>query len=175
MNTRTRGFIVLMLATLVVISALAAVHEATRDRVDANRARELWRHAATLTGVDDLHQRGMPPAAGTAISLNDGRRLLFGTVEGYGGSIDFLVLLGSSRGSSRHSSRHIAGWRVTRHQETPGIGDFIDQPESGWMRQFIGASTTSLRDIDGKTGATITTRALTRGVQELVSHTGDQP
>jgi Na+-translocating ferredoxin:NAD+ oxidoreductase RnfG subunit len=167
MNTRTRGFIVLMVATLVVISTLAAVHETTRDRVNANRARELWRHAETLTGIDDLHQRGTPPAAGSAISLNDGHRLLFGSVEGYGGSIDFLVLLASTH--------HIAGLRVTRHQETPGIGDFIDQPESEWMRQFIGADATSLNDIDGKTGATITTRALSRAVQELVSHTGDQP
>lgn len=167
MNTRTRGFLVLMVATLMVISTLAAVHEATRDRVDSNRARELWRHAETLSGIDDLHQRGMPPAVGSAISLNDGRRLLFGSVEGYGGSIDFLLLLASSR--------NIAGLRVTRHQETPGIGDFIDQPESEWMRQFIGADATSLNDIDGKTGATITTRALSRGVQDLVNRTGDQP
>ena len=167
MNTRTRGFFVLMLATLVVISTLAAVHEATRNRVDSNRARELWRHAEALTGINDLHQRGMPPAVDSEIRLNDGRRLLFGSVEGYGGSIDFLVLLGSSR--------NIAGLRVTRHQETPGIGDFIDQPESGWMRQFIGASTTSLRDIDAKTGATITTMALSRGVQDLVNRTGDLP
>ena len=167
MNTRTRGFLVLMVVTLVLITTLAAVYEATRDRVDSNRSRALWRHAERLAGIDDLHLRGMPPARGSAITLNDGRRLLFGSVEGYGGPIDFLVLLASTR--------NIAGLRVTRHQETPGIGDFIEQPESEWMRQFIGVDTESLNGIDGKTGATITTEALRRGVQELVNHAGDQP
>ncbi len=167
MNTRTRGFLVLMVVTLVLISTLAAVYETTHARVDSNRARALWRHAEMLSGIDDLHLRGSPPATGSAINLNDGRRLLFGSVEGYGGPIDFLVLLASTD--------TIAGWRVTRHQETPGIGDFIDQPESQWMRQFIGADAESLSGIDGKTGATITTKTLHLGVQELVNRAGDQP
>ena len=167
MSTRTRGFLVLMVATLVVISTLAAVHEATRGRVDSNRARALWRHAETLTGINDLHTRGLPPAAGSTITLNDGRFLLFGSVEGYGGPIEFLVLVAQTRS--------IDGLRVTRHQETPGIGDFIDQPESAWMRRFVGADAESMNNIDGKTGATITTKALRGGVQELVTRAGDQP
>jgi len=160
MSARTRGFLVLMTTTLVVISALAAVFEATRNRVESNRARALWRHAQSLTGVDDLHKRGTPPAAGSAIRLDDGRGLLFGSVEGYGGPIDFLVLLTPSHA--------IAGMRVIRHQETPGIGDFIDQPDSDWMRQFIGIDAESVHQIDAKTGATITTDALWRGVHGLV-------
>lgn len=167
MTTRWQGFLALMATTLVVITTLAAVSEVTRERVAGNRARALWRQAEALTGTNDLHLRGMPPAAGSAMALSDGRRLLFGSVEGYGGPIDFLVLL--SPGST------IAGLRITRHQETPGIGDFIDQPESAWMRQFIGFDVASLNSIDGKTGATITTNALRQGVQGLVNSAGDLP
>ncbi len=167
MNSRTRGFLVLMATTLVAISTLAAVHEATRSRVEGNRARALWRHAQALTGIDDLHLRGTPPAAGSTIRLEDGRRLLFGSVEGYGGPIDFLTLL--------TPTRTIAGIRVTRHQETPGIADFIDQPDSEWLHQFIGLDAGSLNLIDGVTGATITTSAIRRGVHGLVNQVGDLP
>ena len=108
--------------------------------------------------------RFMPGGTGRALV----RRFLDHKVRpGQRGPIDFLVLLASTD--------TIAGWRVTRHQETPGIGDFIDQPESQWMRQFIGADAESLSGIDGKTGATITTKTLHLGVQELVNRAGDQP
>jgi electron transport complex protein RnfG len=61
--------------------------------------------------------------------------------------------------------------RVSRHRETPGLGDAIEVGKSDWIQQFAGAAADSwwrLRrtggDFDRLTGATVTSRAVTAAI-----------
>lgn len=95
--------------------------------------------------------------------------LLFGVVapDGYSGNIDLLV------GINRDGT--LSGVRVTRHRETPGLGDVIEVERSDWILAFDGKSLKAPPEVswrvkkdggefDQITGATITPRAVVGAV-----------
>ena len=93
--------------------------------------------------------------------------------DGYSGAIELLV------GVWRDGS--IAGVRVLRHRETPGLGDAIDHRKSDWIEEFVGRSLgdpprerwTVQRDggaFDQFTGATITPRAVVRATARVLEY-----
>ena len=71
--------------------------------------------------------------------------------EALGGDIELLL-------ASRPGQ--LKGLRVVRHEETPGLADFI---ESDWIRQFESRPPLS---VDTVTGATITSNAIKRAVSD---------
>ncbi|MBT5683612.1 MAG: RnfABCDGE type electron transport complex subunit G [Gammaproteobacteria bacterium] len=92
----------------------------------------------------------------------------FTTARGYNGRIDLLIAL--------NSDRKVISVRVTHHEETPGIGDKIELDVSGWIHQFAGRSADDTDwtlspggDIDAISGATITSRAITDAIAEVLS------
>jgi Na+-translocating ferredoxin:NAD+ oxidoreductase subunit G len=71
----------------------------------------------------------------------------------------------------------LIGVRVTSHTETPGLGDRIEVSKGDWILKFDGLSLTNPGpehwrvkkdggDFDALTGATITPRAVVKGVKE---------
>ncbi|MCB1647429.1 MAG: RnfABCDGE type electron transport complex subunit G, partial [Pseudomonadales bacterium] len=71
----------------------------------------------------------------------------------------------------------VLGVRVTRHQETPGLGDKIEPQLSDWIHRFEGRSLEDPEvagwtvrknggDFDQFTGATITPRAVVHAVRD---------
>lgn len=89
------------------------------------------------------------------------------TTIGYGGAMELMIAL-SPEGE-------IIGLRVLKHKETPGLADKIETDKSDWITRFNGESfaTTpksqwAVKKDGGKfdqfTGATITPRAVVRGV-----------
>lgn len=87
--------------------------------------------------------------------------------NGYNGSIFLLVGI--------YDNGNIAGVRVVKHRETPGLGDKADLSRSNWILDFNGKSLTApdkkgwkvKRDggeFDQFTGATITPRAIVKAV-----------
>jgi len=71
----------------------------------------------------------------------------------------------------------ILGVRVTRHSETPGLGDKIELAKDDWIRDFEGKTLSEPKperwqvkkdggDFDQFAGATITPRAVVKGVRE---------
>ena len=97
----------------------------------------------------------------------------FTTHRGYNGQIDLLVALTLN---SLAQDREIISVRVTHHKETPGIGDKIERDVSSWIHQFAGKSalgpgwTLSPKgEIDAISGATITSRAITNAIAEVLS------
>jgi electron transport complex protein RnfG len=93
--------------------------------------------------------------------------------DGYSGDIELLV------GVWRDGS--IAGVRVLRHRETPGLGDAIDHRKSDWVNDFVGRSLgdpsrerwTVQRDggaFDQFTGATITPRAVVQATARVLEY-----
>jgi len=87
--------------------------------------------------------------------------------DGYSGSIRILVGV--------KPNGHVVAIRVTRHQETPGLGDGIVKND-GWLHSFIDQSLDSKRwkvkkdggDFDQFTGATITPRAVIKAVKSAL-------
>ena len=97
----------------------------------------------------------------------------FTTSLGYNGDIDLLIALTLK---SLTQDREIISVRVIHHEETPGIGDKIEPDVSSWIHQFAGKSAldTDLTlfpkgDVDAISGATITSRAVTNAIAEVLS------
>ena len=93
------------------------------------------------------------------------------TPEGYSGDIEFAMAV--------RPDGHIIGVRVLRHRETPGLGDWIEITRSDWVLDFSGKSLDDLPDsrwrvqkdggaFDQFTGATITPRAVVKGVHDTL-------
>lgn len=91
--------------------------------------------------------------------------------DGYAGAIELLV--------GADFSGNVLGARVTRHHETPGLGDKIELRISDWITHFSGKSLEADNDkswavkkdggmFDQFTGATITPRAVVNGVKRTV-------
>lgn len=93
--------------------------------------------------------------------------------DGYNGSIHLLVAI--------RTDGRLAGVRVAKHRETPGLGDAIDERKSAWIHSFDGKSLGNppveqwrvKRDggqFDQFTGATITPRAVVKAVRNTLEY-----
>ncbi|TNE77870.1 MAG: electron transport complex subunit RsxG [Gammaproteobacteria bacterium] len=88
---------------------------------------------------------------------------------GWGGQIDFIVGI--------NAAGAITGVRVINHRETPGLADKIELDKSDWITGFNGHSLANTPEpgwavkkdggqFDQFTGATITPRAVVKGVYQ---------
>lgn len=95
--------------------------------------------------------------------------VLTSETQGYGGPIQLLTGI--------NVDGVITGVRVISHKETPGLGDAIELSHSPWILGFNGKSLDNLTEqqwhvkkdggqFDAFTGATITPRAVVKGVHE---------
>lgn len=96
--------------------------------------------------------------------------------DGYAGKIRLVVAI--------RADGQVAGVRVTRHKETPGLGDYIEIKKDKdkarpWITQFTGMSLVQVSDKDWKlrkdggridyhAGATVTPRAVAKAVHKAV-------
>jgi electron transport complex protein RnfG len=91
--------------------------------------------------------------------------------DGYNGAIELLVGI--------YVDGSVAGVSVTKHHETPGLGDAIDESKSDWLQGFDGHSLGQpprerwavKKDggaFDQLTGATITPRAVIKAVKNAL-------
>jgi Na+-translocating ferredoxin:NAD+ oxidoreductase subunit G len=96
--------------------------------------------------------------------------------DGYAGKIRLLIAV--------RADGQVAGVRVTRHKETPGLGDYIEikkdkNKAQPWITQFTGMSLAQVSDKDWKlrkdggrieyhAGATVTPRAVAKAVHKAV-------
>jgi electron transport complex protein RnfG len=176
-----RAAVALAVVTIAAFGIVTAVHEWAREDIAAvAKRRALEPYAEVLAGVTfdndllgDVVRVRDPDLLGTdaEVPVHRARRAgeLVGFViepvapNGYAGSIGLLVGVGADG--------RVLGVRVTRHRETPGLGDAVDQRNSDWIFRFAGHS---LRDppadrwrtrkdggaFDQLTGATVTSRAV---------------
>ena len=84
--------------------------------------------------------------------------------KGYGGTIKILLAI--------DPEQKIIDYKILAHNETPGLGDATALPK--FRKQFVGKTTDNLvvvktpdpTKIDAITGATISSRAVTKGIKE---------
>lgn len=116
-------------------------------------AADLFRQPLTIMPAT----RGGQPA-GAALQI---------IVPGWGGEIEFIMAV--------DAAGTITGVRVTSHKETPGLADKIELSKNPWITGFDGKSLANTPaaawavhkdggEFDQFTGATITPRAMVRGV-----------
>lgn len=97
--------------------------------------------------------------------------ILFTHTAGYSGDISLLVAI--------KADGELSGVRVLSHTETPGLGDKIELAKDDWITGFSGLSLLSPTttgwavkkdggQFDAFTGATITPRAVVKGVFETL-------
>ncbi|WP_022942249.1 electron transport complex subunit RsxG [Psychromonas hadalis] len=121
----------------------------------------------TLLGKDRSQQVFVAKKAGKPVAL----MLETSTFKGYAGEIKLAVGI--------FADGKVAGVRVIRHSETPGLGDKIQTNKSDWIYSFNNKhyqKDQSARwevkknggDIDAFTGATITPRAITLAVKDTL-------
>ncbi len=92
--------------------------------------------------------------------------------NGYGGKIRLIVGVAPDG--------RVLGVRVVAHNETPGLGDFIEIGKSGWTRNFDGRQLAGnagawrvKKDggtFDAVAGATITSRAMVEAVRRALEY-----
>ena len=96
---------------------------------------------------------------------------MFADTTGYSGVIKILLGI--------NDKGELTGVRVLSHTETPGLGDNIDLTKSNWVLSFDGKSLNNPDEkgwhvkkdggeFDSFTGATITPRAVVKGVHEAL-------
>jgi Na+-translocating ferredoxin:NAD+ oxidoreductase subunit G len=178
-------------AALLLVVAIAGfglvswVHEATRDEIAAAARLQAQAQYATVLGglaydndllldsVDvvepDLLGTTAPVTVRRARRGDDVVAVVLAPVapNGYGGSIHLLVGV--------DATGRVLGVRVTRHRETPGLGDVFEVRRSDWIERFRGRALGDpprerwrVRrdggDFDQFTGATVTPRAIVHAV-----------
>ncbi len=130
---------------------------------------EDYREFLGLTDPADLEK-----AMHIARQSGDGIAVIIPTVANDGYSGDIKMIMGINKDGT------IAGLRVTDHNETPGLGDYVDVKKSNWILSFNGKDLFSDFDkkiqldqngeeFDQLTGATITRKAVIRQVRKTLS------
>lgn len=170
----------------VTVGAIALTAALTEDRIEANEKRvrqaaliEILASSEDNGGAFDLSDTlsiesaalGHREAQTAVRARRDGEVLALllplRIPDGYSGDIHLLLGI--------EADGRVAGVRVVEHRETPGLGDAIERRKSDWIENFRGRSLgdpplegwTVRRDggeFDAFTGATITPRAVARGI-----------
>lgn len=140
---------------------LALTQQLTGDRIENNIHERELRQITELTGTP-------PPASSTwtgeVWNMCNDTVLVRADAAGYGGTVSLLVAM------KQESQQHrLHGLRVASHQETPGLADFLGQPDGGWLGELRGRNESGIGSVDTVTGATITSRAVLAGVRTAFS------
>jgi len=173
--------VALVLALVCVIAAvsLAAVNEVTQKEI-LRRSQEELKEAlrAVFPGADafQVMQLSLPKETESKdFSILELYQAFSGDKEigyvfkvassGYGGPI--VMLIGVSTKDNK-----ITGIQILEHQETPGLGSNVAEPE--FLGQFIGKSITDPfklnQDVKAITGATISSRAMVRACLGVIDY-----
>ena len=179
----------LWLFAAVGTSLVAITEFASRDAIAANEREVLLRNLYQLLPPDrfdndiavDRFEVPPSPLLGTGEASPVYRARLDGepvaaifravAPDGYSGRIHLLVGV--------YVDGSVAGVRVIRHAETPGLGDAIELRKSTWILGFDGRSLNDPEssrwavrrdggDFDQLTGATITPRAVVAAVKKTL-------
>lgn len=179
----------LWLFAVVGTSLVTVTEKTTRESIAENEHRELLRNLHALLPeqsmdndiANDTRKIAASALLGTATESTIYRAryqgepvaVVFNSIapNGYSGKIHLLIGI--------YLDGSIAGVRVIKHAETPGLGDGIEVRKSDWIRGFDARSLASpspdrwrvKRDggvFDQFTGATITPRAVVAAVKNTL-------
>ena len=151
------------LLPLIAIGALCGALLMGTDKLTAARiaTNERQFSQAQLAALIGFVPADEPAWRQNAWQVCDGPLVVRLSEPGYGGTVAALLAV---------QEHKLLGLRVTAHQETPGIADFVDRPADPWRASLRGRNATQLANLDGVVGATITSRTLLRLASRAVVH-----
>jgi electron transport complex protein RnfG len=171
----------LVVICLVCSFLVAYAHDATKAAIEKKAADDTKAaYAQVLPAVGDLTKEKIPAFSKENLikdvecSKKDGKvngYIYTVTPSGYGGPLDLMVGIGVDG--------KITGIKVLQHSETPGLGAKSTEP--AFPKEFVGKDTKSeikvtksaspkADEIKAITAATITSRAVTKGVNICREH-----
>lgn len=174
---------------LVVTGALAYTYTITKDtieersRIDAENARkEVMPGADAFEPIEDLdaliaQKPELEPVKEAYTALKDGSQegfVYLVSVKGYGGSLKMMVGIGNDNS--------ITGVKIVEMKETPGLGSkAVEEPFHSQLfgftpqkpLQVVKGTKSGPEDIEAITGATITSKAVVKGIQAAVDMTAE--
>lgn len=150
---------------LALLSQTLPARSFDNDPVNTTRAVP----ADPLLGLKHAGQAYLATRAGEPVAVV----LEAVAADGYAGEIGLLVGI--------RADGRIAGVRVTRHRETPGLGDYIEIAKNDWIAQFVDkrldappAEGWKVRKDGGRfdylSGATVTPRAIVKAVHKALRY-----
>ncbi len=186
----TKNTKILALFAIACTAAVGLVNELTKDKIKLQEQRQLLKtlhsiiepsrydndiasdcikFSTTELGSSKMQTAYIARKAEQVVAI----ALTSSASEGYNGNIDFIMAI--------NNDGSVSGVRVLKHQETPGLGDKIEIRKSDWITSFNGKSLLSEDDsrwavvkdhgmFDQFTGATITPRAVVKGVKDTLNY-----
>lgn len=173
--------LVLFLVCVVISGSLAYVNNITQDVIEqSTKAEQAESRRQVMTEAESFKEikAGNIPDAVTGIyegyKGNDKIGYVMDvTVKGYGGDINMTVGV--------DLNGHITGVKIGDHNETPGLGAKAAEPE--FINQFgevtvndnlavVKHNKKASNEIQAVSGATVSSRAVTRGVSDALQAAG---
>jgi Na+-translocating ferredoxin:NAD+ oxidoreductase subunit G len=170
------GFIASLFLGLVDLSTYKSIEIRQQEDVRATLSQvlpEVLYDNNLLESVVDIPGTDPAHPVQVYVARKDGRfagaAFRYSATGGYSGAIGLMVGVSATG--------EILGVRVINHAETPGLGDKIELQKASWILSFNGRSLANTAraqwgvrkdggDFDQFAGATITPRAVVRGVHE---------
>ena len=147
----TKAILSFLSLGLIALGTLYLTDTYTRSRVEDNR---LYQQNETVRELLKDREITQQPNSTGGTNPCDYWQITKLEVAGYSGIISGLALIEDIGKHERLSLR------ITAHNETPGIGDFIDHRKKSWIQALDGNSFEEWSDLDSVTGATITSLAI---------------
>ena len=168
-------FILTITLKLLLISAitallLAGVNALTAPTIAANNELEKKNAIAAIFPTADDIQKADVAADGVDsiyMVLESGDLLGYAASvapTGFGGAMDIMV------GVSADGT--VVGIKIVSHSETPGLGSRVDSDSFLGQYKGLGGVLTVGKDVDAITGSTISSRAVTKGVNSALAAFG---
>ena len=155
----------LLLITAVVAGLLGLVNHLTEDKIaaltaeKAEKARQEVLPAETYAEIEDCNMAKDGASVTEAYRADDKGYVVRVNVSGFGGTIDMMVGV--------DADGRVCGVSIISHSETSGLGANCERED--FRAQYVGkdgelAVRKDGGTIEALTGATVTSRAVTRGV-----------
>lgn len=170
--TVSKGYFAKLAGTLLLISAVVAgllglVNHITADKISAINAEKTaasMRQVLPAESYTELAYTGSDPVVAKLYEAAGSGYVVEVTPSGFGGTIDMVVGVGTDG--------TVTGISIVSMSETSGLG--ANASRDSFRSQFVGQSGTLAvsKDggtIDALTGATITSRAVTGGVNSALA------
>jgi len=181
----------LLFFALIGTALLALTYELTRDTIARSEEKEKLKlvvQIAPATAYDNDIMKDTALLAPDELLGNDDTTVVYRgrlknlpsiavmqatAPDGYGGRINLIIAI--------FRDGRIGGVRVISHNETPGLGDYIDIAKNEWIKVFDGISLDNRKVSDWKVkkdggtfdymaGATVTPRAMVKAVHRALQY-----
>ncbi|PHV71475.1 electron transporter RnfG [Sporanaerobium hydrogeniformans] len=165
---------ILFLITAICVGSLGFINSLTTPIISLNKEKaekeamgQLLQEADDFVSVEEIDD---PMISSLYVGTKQGQSVGIVakvTTNGYGGGIELMVGI--------NKANKIMGVQILAHSETPGLGANAKNPS--FINQFIDKTsplkvtkTTSDEEIVAITGATITSQAITDGVNQVAEY-----